>query len=73
MVSPWSNPLPLEEYTAAKVVICAYQGKWIPITFSSLAEAIRLYQNALLHGAEIFIFPPDLAPWSSQGVTAKAK
>lgn len=65
MVSRWSNPLPTEEYTAAKVVICAYEDRWIPITFSSLAEAIRLYDRALLNGAEIFVFPPDLAPWSS--------
>ncbi|HEY9609418.1 hypothetical protein [Allocoleopsis sp.] len=64
MISRWSNPLPREEYTAAKVVICAYEDRWVPITFSSLAEAIRLYHQALLHGTEIFVFPPDLAPWS---------
>ena len=59
MISSWSNLIPLEEYTAAKVVICAYEGKWVPIRFSSLAEAITLYNNALLHGVEIFVFPPD--------------
>lgn len=64
MISCWSNPLPKEDYTAAKVVICAYEGKWVPITFSSLAEAIRLYQQAVLHGTEIFVFPCDLAPWN---------
>jgi hypothetical protein len=67
MVSRWSNPLPREEYTAAEVVICAYEDRWVPIRFSSLAEAIRLYHQALLHGAEIFVFPSDLAPWSSFG------
>jgi hypothetical protein len=66
MVSPWKNPLPVEEYTAARVVICAYQDRWVPITFSDLAEAIKLYHKALLYGEEIFLFPPDLAPWSSQ-------
>jgi hypothetical protein len=57
MVSPWSNLLPVEEYTAAKVIICAYEGRWVPIRFSSLAEAISLYDKALLHGVEIFVFP----------------
>lgn len=66
MVSPWNNPLPLEDYTAAKVVICTYQDRWVPITFSSLTEAIKLYQKALLYGEEIFVFPPDLTPWSSR-------
>lgn len=66
MVSPWKNPLPVEEYTAARVVICAYEDRWVPITFSGLAEAIKLYHKALLYGEEILVFPPDLAPWSSQ-------
>lgn len=64
MISAWKNPLPLEEYTATKVVICAYEDKWVPIRFSSLAEAIKIYHKALLHGAEIFVFPPELTPWS---------
>lgn len=68
MVSPWNNPLPSEEYTAIKVVICAYRDRWIPITVSNLAEAIRFYEQALLHGEEIFVFPPDLAPWSSKAL-----
>jgi hypothetical protein len=59
MVSPCSNLLPLEEYTAKKVVICAYEGSWVPIRFSSLAEAINLYHKALLQGVEIFVFPSD--------------
>jgi hypothetical protein len=66
MVSAWSNPLPLEEYAAAKVVIYTYEGRWIPIMHSCLAEAIRSYHNAVLHGAEIFVFPSELAPWSSK-------
>jgi hypothetical protein len=66
MLSPWSNPLPQEENTAAKVVICAYEDRWVPIRFSSLAEAIKLYHMALLHGAEIFVFPSELAPWNTR-------
>lgn len=65
MVSPWKNPLPLEENAAAKVVICTYRDRWIPITFFRLTEAIRFYDKALLYGEEIFVFPPDLAHWSS--------
>jgi hypothetical protein len=59
VASPWTNPLPLEEFAATKVVICSYDDRWVPITFSNLAEAIKIYQQALLHGAEIFVFPPD--------------
>lgn len=59
MVSAWSNPLPIEEHTATSVVICAYEGKWVPLKLSSLAEAINLHQKALLHGVEIFVFPKD--------------
>ncbi len=65
MISPWKNPLPLGQDATAKVVICSYQDRWIPITFSRLAEAIRLYDKALLYGEEIFVFPPELAPWNS--------
>ena len=65
MVSPWKNPLPLGQDAATKVVICSYEERWIPITFSPLAEAIKLYNKALLYGEEIFVFPPELAPWSS--------
>jgi hypothetical protein len=59
MVSPWSNLLPLEDYTAALVLICAYEGRWEPIRVSSLAEAINLYHTAILHGVEIFVFPSE--------------
>ncbi|MBD0347285.1 MAG: hypothetical protein ICV63_21175 [Coleofasciculus sp. Co-bin14] len=68
MNSPWSNLLPQEEYTAARVLLCSYQDRWIPITFSTLQEAIRIYQKALLYGEEIFVFPPELTPWSSRGL-----
>ncbi|HEY9596368.1 MAG TPA: hypothetical protein V6D33_01700 [Cyanophyceae cyanobacterium] len=57
MMSSCYNPLPLEEHTAAPVLIYAYEGGWVPIRFSSLGEAINLYHNALLHGVEIFVFP----------------
>lgn len=72
VISPWSNPLPVEEYVAAKVIICTYQDRWIPITFSDLAEAVRLYYKALLYGEEIFVFPPESAPWSSQTLNSQS-
>jgi hypothetical protein len=72
VVSPWKNPLPSKEFTAAKVVICTYHDGWIPITFSCLAEAIKLYRKGLLYGEEIFVFPPDLAPWSSLELQSKS-
>ena len=62
MVSSWSNPLPLAEYATTEVVIYTYEDRWIPIMYSCLAEALRLYHQALLHGAEIFVFPPALMP-----------
>ena len=65
MVSPWKNSLPLDAYKADEVVICAYEDRWVPITITCLAEAIKLYRRALLHGTEIFVFPPDLSPWNS--------
>jgi hypothetical protein len=68
VVSPWKNPLPLEQYTAAKVVVYAYDDRWIPIMYSCLADAIKLYEKGSLCGAEIFVFPPDLAPWSPQAL-----
>lgn len=68
MVSPWKNPLPLAENTATRVVICTYQGAWVPITFSCLPEAIKQYHKGLLYGEEIFVFPHDLAPWSSRSL-----
>ncbi len=71
MVSPWSNLLTREENTAVKVVICAYKGTWIPITFSCLGDAIGIYHRALLYGEEIFVFPPDLVPWSSKALNCQ--
>ncbi|HEY9601423.1 MAG TPA: hypothetical protein V6C85_07435 [Allocoleopsis sp.] len=65
MVSPWKNSLPLEACKANQVIICAYEDRWVPITITCLAEAIKLYRRALLHGTEIFVFPPDLSPWNS--------
>ena len=62
MPLPWQNPLPLDEYTASRVVIYYYSGRWIPIKYCRLIKAIDLYRNAKLEGREIFIFPPDFKP-----------
>ncbi|MEP0747566.1 hypothetical protein [Coleofasciculus sp. FACHB-501] len=62
MVSPWRNPLLLEDYTMSRVVVCFYSGRWIPIMFCPLVEAIAFHQNALKEGKEIFIFPPNCDP-----------
>ena len=65
IVSTWKILLPVEENAAVRVVICAYEDQWIPITFTTLAEAIRIYQEVCLQGGEIFVFPSDFNPWSS--------
>jgi hypothetical protein len=65
-VSPWKIWLPLEENAAVRVVICAYEDKWIPITFTTLAEAIGIYKNVCLQGGEIFVFPSDFNPSSQE-------
>ena len=57
LVSPWKIWLPLEENAAVRVVICAYEEKWIPITFTTLAEAIGIYQNVCLQGEKFLCFP----------------
>ena len=68
MISPWKNLLLREENALSQVVICMYNYGWVPIKVVSLAEAMNFYQIALLHGAEIFVFPSELAPWSSQAL-----
>lgn len=66
MLSPWRSPLPLEEYTMSQVIVYFYSGRWIPIMFHSLVDAIALYRRANLEGREIFIFPPDSNPYELQ-------
>lgn len=69
MVTPWQIPLPLEEYTAQRVVVYFYSGKWIPITFSRLLDAIALHHKAKIEGREIYVFPSDVNPHNfAQGV-----
>ena len=62
MISPWRSPLPLEEYTMHQVVVYFYSGRWIPIMFCRLAEAIALHHKASLQGRELYVFPPDVDP-----------
>jgi hypothetical protein len=72
MISSWANPLPLAESAAAQVVIYTYEDRWIPIMYSCLAEAIGHYHKAVLHGTEIFVFPPHLVPWSSKALNCQS-
>jgi hypothetical protein len=60
MISSWSNPLPLEEYTSNRVVVYFYSERWIPINCFSLAEAMTLYRKALRLGKQILVFPLEL-------------
>lgn len=60
MISAWSNPIPLKEYTTSRVVVYFYSDRWIPINCFSLAEALMLYRKALRLGKEILVFPPEL-------------
>ncbi|OKH58367.1 hypothetical protein NIES2130_14930 [Scytonema sp. HK-05] len=63
MLSPWQIPLPLEEYTATRVVVYFFfDGRWIPIKFCTLNKAIKLCYEALLSNREIFLFPVDMDP-----------
>ncbi len=65
MISPWKNLLPLEENTACRVVVCViFEDNWIPVVFTNLANAVRLYRQGLHLGREIFVFPCDATPWS---------
>lgn len=59
---PWQNPLPLEEYIMSRVVIYYYNGRWIPIKFCRLGDAIKLSRQAKQQGQELFLFPPDFIP-----------
>jgi hypothetical protein len=65
VISPWRSPLPREEYTTNQVVVYFYSGRWIPIMFCRLAEAIALHRRALLAGKELFVFPPEVNPSDS--------
>jgi len=62
MLSPWRCPLPLEEYTISRVVVYFYSGRWVPIMFYSLEEAIALCRRAMQEGREIFVFPSEVNP-----------
>jgi hypothetical protein len=60
IVSPWRNPLPLEDHTKSPVVTYFYSENWIPMTCFSLTEAIALYRKALFLGKEILVYPADV-------------
>ncbi|QSJ19409.1 hypothetical protein JYQ62_12210 [Nostoc sp. UHCC 0702] len=62
MISTLRNPLPMEEYTNRRVVVYFYSGRWIPIMFYTLKEAIALHHKAQQQGKELFVFPPDCNP-----------
>lgn len=59
---PWQNPLPSEEYITHQVVIYFYTGRWVPIMFYPLADAIALSQKAKHLGQELYIFPTNTRP-----------
>jgi len=62
VISPWSSPLPLEEYASKRVVVYFYSGRWIPIMSYGLADAITFYWTAKRSGKEIYIFPRGINP-----------
>ncbi|WP_339381724.1 hypothetical protein [Dendronalium phyllosphericum] len=62
MVSIWRNPFPVEEYKTNRVVVYFYSGRWIPIMFHTLEEAIALHRKAVQLGKQLFIFPADCNP-----------
>lgn len=60
VVSPWRNPVPLNEFARHPVVVYYHSDRWIPIAGFSLVEAIALYRKALFLGKEILVYPPNL-------------
>ncbi len=62
VISPWQTPLPCTEYTTHKVVVYYYNGRWIPIMFYKLSDAIALHRKARQEGKEIYIFPAGMNP-----------
>jgi hypothetical protein len=63
IVSPWKNPIPLEEHQMSPVVVYLYSNRWIPMKCFSLAEAIALYRKALSLGKKIIVYPPSYDPY----------
>lgn len=57
MVLSLQNPLPLQKTTAYQVIVCFYNGRWIPIMYYSFSDAIQLCYKARLLNQELFIFP----------------
>ncbi len=64
VISPWRNPVPLEEYQMSPVVVYFYSNRWIPMKCFSLGEAIELYHKASCLGKKIIVYPPDLDPYT---------
>ena len=60
MISPWKNPLPLQEHSKNQVVVFFYSDGWIPMTCFRLNEAIELHHKAMMRGKKIFVFPSGL-------------
>jgi hypothetical protein len=52
----------MEQYITQRVVIYFYSGRWIPIQFSDLGDAIILYKRLIAVGHQLFIFPVHLNP-----------
>lgn len=57
MVSDLQNPLPQQKPTTHRVIVCFYNGRWIPIMYYSFSDAIQLCDKARLLNQELFIFP----------------
>lgn len=69
VMSPWRNPIPLEEQQTSQVVVYFYSNRWIPMNCFSLAEAIALYRKALFLGKEIIVYPSDFDPYTQSIAT----
>jgi len=57
VISSCHNPLPLDNSTSHHVVVCCYQGRWIPILLYPLKDAIALRQKALSFGKDLLVCP----------------
>ena len=53
----------------SRVVVYLYSGRWIPIMFCSLGEAIQFHRQARLEGQQIYVFPSNVDPSNYQAIT----
>lgn len=62
VISPWYCPILVDKVRQEKVIIYSFNGKWNPILFCCLADAVAFYYQAAIEGQETCIFSQSLNP-----------